>query len=258
MAGPDSASTTSFGVFPYFSSAELQDIYLPLTTSLSARLGYRVNFLTETSHKKFIHKLNNEFYDIALIPPFWVPVAMDSKEYLPFLKMSEPFHSSVLVLDKSAIHSIQDLKGKSVATPPTFTPVVHLAIKAFTKNGLVPGKDIALNANETVDECFQQVIDGLSDACVSPPFAHRYYEHKYRIRFRPVMKSGGIPGVALVVHSRVSKAHREVIYDYFANLHKSREGIQLLRSLQTERFIPVVEDEYDIVRNMLKRRQLVH
>ena len=192
-----------FAVFPYFSQQQMQAIYAPVADLLSARLGVNVVFHTATSHKQFIHQLNNEVYDIVLVPPFWYPVAVDQKNYLPQLKMSEPFRSLILVPVDSPLQQVSDLKNRVIATPPPFVPVVTLAIKALAKNGLVPGRDVTLLSNQTVDQCFQQVINGNAEACVSPPFAPDFFEAERHVEFRTLLESEGIPSVALIAHQRL-------------------------------------------------------
>jgi len=60
--------------------------------------------------------------------------------------MKKPFVSLIVVLDSSPIKSIEDLRGKTIATPPAYVPVVHMARKALIKEGIIPGKDVTLKA----------------------------------------------------------------------------------------------------------------
>ncbi len=261
-ASDDSVSESSrlyrFGVFPYFSEAEMQAIYRPVAKALAERSGLDIEFSTESSHKKFIHRLNNEYYDFALIPPFWYPVAVDEKNYIPLLKMVEPFTSLVLVLDDSPALDVNDLRGKTIATPPAFTPVVYLAIKALSSQGIVPGRDVTLKAQKTVDACFQLLLNQQAQACVSPPFAPAYFEQRRNVRFRALLKSDGIPGVALVAHSRLEERIRQQIQDGFMAWPESQEGQDLLSRMQIRRFVPIMEGDYTEVRALLKQTRPMH
>ncbi len=247
-----------FGVFPYFAGDDMQAIYQPLAERLQKALGRPVQFMTEPSHKRFIHKLNNAHYDFAVVPPFWLPVAVDRQGYHALLKMKEPFSAQLLVMEDSPYYALKDLRGKIIATPPAFTPVVNLAISSIMSQGLLPGKDIVLNENETVSECLQKLVDHLADACVSPPFAHGYYERKYKVKFRKVMSSRSIPGVTLIAHGRVSGAHRGQLEDQFLRLENSVDGRLLLQGMQTQGFIPVDIAEYAEVRKIMRESRLIH
>ena len=248
----------TFGVFPYLTSDHMYEIYSPLNDRLNEALQSNSKFTTESSHRKFIHKLNNEVYDFALIPPFWYPVAVDKKNYIALLKMKEPFSALVVTLDESAIHSIKDLKGKLVATPPVFAPVVSLAISEMVKHGMVPSIDFKLQANETADACLRKVIEAKASACITPPYVPLFMEKHMQVKFRTVLTSSSIPSVSLVVHSRVADSDREKIKNVFEELAQTDKGRSILEIIQTKGFIPINDAEFDIVRHLLENNRPLH
>ncbi len=248
----------TFAVFPYYSTSEMDVIYRPVVRQLSSYLGRPVDFVTERSHKAFIQRLNNKQYDIALIPPFWYPVAVDRRGYRPLLKMAEPFRALILVPEESPIKSVEELRGHTIATPPAFAPVSQLAIKSLVEHGLVPGSDVRLKANPTVDDCFRQVMQQLASACVSPPHAPAYYEKTRQLKFRSVLESRGLPSVALVVHQQLSEDVRQRVEQFFRQLHQTEEGRKLLRNMKTREFVAIEKGEYEPVRQLLKHTQPVH
>lgn len=247
-----------FGVFPYLSPDIMYDIYSPVRDNLSNQLNKNVHLITEASHKKFIQRLNTEYYDLVLIPPFWFPVAVEHKQYIPSLKMAEPFVSLILTLDNSPINAVNDLRGKVVATPPEFSPVVSLISSELADHGLVPGRDVIFKSNETVDECLQQLLENNASACISPPYAPAHFENKMGIKLRKILTSSSIPSVALLIHSRVDMATRQKIHDSFLSLDKTKHGRVLLEGMQTKRFIPIVNNEYDIVKEIMKKSKFIH
>jgi len=76
-------------------------------------------------------------------------------------------------------------------------------LPAAYKFGLIPGKDVQLKAFKSVDSCFQQVLIGAADACVTPPFAVAVIEEKMNLQLRTLLKTPSIPNLSIVVHSRV-------------------------------------------------------
>lgn len=245
------ADAYKFGVFPYFSAIRMDNLYSPISAELSNRLNHNVKFRTSSTFKKFLAKLNAEEYDFALIQPFWYPVAVDKKSYIPLLKMEEPFVALILTLEGSPIHSVEDLRGKIIATPPAFVPVVHMARKALIKKGLVPGKDLTFKAFKSVDSCFQQVLIGKASACVAPPFAPAVFEKAMNIKLRTLLASSGIPSLALVIHPRVPKHDQLKIKKIIMSWTNTEKGKKLLDSMQTRRFTPIDDDEYDVVRKFI-------
>lgn len=249
---PKNINEYKFGVFPYLSAVRMDMIYAPVSDELSKSLHHKVKFRTSSTFKKFLAKLKAEYYDFALIQPFWYPVAVDKKGYIPLLKMQEPFVSLIMVLDNSQILSVEDLRGKIIATPPAFVPVVHMAKRALIKKGILPGKDVTFKAYKSVDSCLQQVLIGTASACVAPPFAPAVFEKAMKIKLRSVLESEGIPNLALVIHPRVPEKDRQLISETIRTWNKTENGQQLLTDMQTKQFIPIQNEEYDVVREFLK------
>jgi len=241
-----------FGVFPYLSAVRMDKIYAPVSDELTKNINHKVKFRTSSTFKKFLGKLKAEYYDFALIQPFWYPVAVDKKGYIPLLKMKEPFVSLIMVLDNSKFRTVNDLRGKIIATPPAFVPVVHMARRSLINKGLIPGKDVVFKAFKSVDSCFQQVLIGKASACVAPPFAPAVVEKSMNVKLRTVLKSSGIPNLSIVIHPRVPKQDRKLIKKTIMSWSTTRKGKALLKNMQTQKFIPIIDKEYDVVRKFLK------
>ena len=246
------------GVLPYLSSKNMQKIYSPASDILSKRLNHETTLISEYSHRDFIHKLSNELYDIVLVSPFLYSIAVDHKNYIPVLKVKEPFSALIVTLDGGPIKSIVDLKGQVVATPPIFSPTVNLAVAALVDQGVIPGIDIKLLENETVDACLQHLIDKAAIACVSPPFVPSFFENEMNVKLHTLLKSSSIPSVALLVHSRVESSVRDQVKEVFASLSNTEQGRKVLQGMQTEGFIGIDDDEYDVVRKLLKKSKFLH
>lgn len=211
-----------------------------------------------TRWKQFIHQLNNQQFDIVLIPPFWYPVAVDQKGYVPLLNMAEPFRVQLLVLDDSEIQSAEDLRGRIIATPPAFAPVSQMAIRFLPDQGLVPAKDVKLMENRTADSCLDKVVRGLASACVVPPYAQDYFEQTRQVKFRRVSESESIPGVALVVSQRLDDDARDQVKQFFLELGKTEAGRQLMTHMKTSGFILIEKGEYEPVRKLLQQMRPLH
>jgi phosphonate transport system substrate-binding protein len=244
----------TFGVFPYLSTTRLESIYLPVSIEMSKALGKKVNFRTSTEYRIFFDKLKQQSFDIALIQPFWYPPAADQYNYLPLVRYGEPLTSRIMVLSNSPIKTINDLKGKIIATPPAFVPIVHMAKRALQNHGLNPERDLQLKAFRTVDSCIKQVIIGTASGCVAPNHAHSTIKHKMHISLRPILESLGIPNVSVVVHSRVPPEEREKIKNLLLSWGESGSEAhkKLLHSIGTKGFIQSKNDDYEVVRTLLR------
>lgn len=246
------AESYSFAVFPYLSATRLEAIYAPVSAELARVLGKNVHFRTSSSFKKFFTKLKQQDYDIALIQPFWYPPAVDQFGYQSLVRMEEPFTSLIMVLDDSPLKTVEDLKGKVIATPPAFVPVVHMANRALQESGLQPGVDVQLKAFKSVDSCFQQLLIQSASACVAPPFAPAVIEEQLNVRLRVILETPSIPNLSVVVGPRVTVQDREIIRQTLLSWTQTENGRQLLKAIKTRRFVPAVDGEYDVVRRFIK------
>jgi len=242
-----------FGVFPYLSAIRMDQIYSPVSNEIARGINHKVKFRTSSTFKNFLGKLKSEYYDFALIQPFWYPIAVDKKGYLPLLKMEEPFVALIMVLDNSLVKTVDDLRGKIIATPPAFVPVVHLARQALIRKGITPGKEVIFKAFKSVDSCLQQVLTGKATACVTPPFAPVIFEKSMKVKLRTVIKSESIPNLSIVIHPRIPMSDRASIKRIIMSWDQSVSGRRLLDKMQTKRFLPIENNEYDVVRELLKR-----
>jgi len=241
-----------FGVFPYLSPVRMNKIYSPVGQQLTKSLSHPVQFRTSSTHKRFLSRLKNEYYDFALIQPFWYPVAIDQHNYKPAVRMQEPFESLIMVLDNSPYQSLNDIKNTIIATPPPFVPVVHMARQALIENNLEPGKDLTFAHFNSVDSCLQQVLIGKASGCVAPPFAPAVFEKDMKVRLRVLFRSKSIPSLSLVIHQRVAVKQRQRIINTFLNWQSEPNNMKLLENMQTKGFKRIDDNEYDVVRDFLK------
>lgn len=243
----------TFGVLPYLSAVRLEPIYVPISIEMSKAVKRTVDFRTASSDKRFFDKLKQQSFDIALIQPFWYPPAVDQFGYVPLARFSEPLSAMVYVLDDSPIKTLDDLEGKTIATPPAFVPIVDMAKRELRRRGMIPGKDLELRAFKAIDSCFQQVIIGAASACIGPSFAQTLIENKLNLRLRTILETPAIPGFSMVAHSRVPAADRQKIQNLLLAWGEGGADMSAnpLREMSSG-FVPAIDAEYDIVRSYIR------
>ena len=248
------AKNYTLGVLPYVSATRLEPIYAPISVEMSSALGRRVDFRTTTEDSLFYRKLEQQAYDFALVQPFWYPPAVDRFGYVPLVRFAEPLSAVVMVLADSPISSIDDLIGKTVATPPEITPIAHMIRRELLERGIRPGEDIELKAFRAIDSCIQQVIIKAASACVGPHFAPRMLETKLDIRLRTILETPGIPNFSILAHSRVPLEERRKIKEMLLSWGNglSDKHLNLLQRMNTRRLVPAIDTDYDVVRDFLR------
>ena len=241
-----------FGVFPYMSPVRMDRIYAPVAEALGNSLEHKVVFRTSSSFDRFRKNIRVGEYDFALIGPIWYPVAVDDNRYIALAKVQEPLVSQITVLQDSPISSVQDLRGRTIATPPAYVPVAHMARRALKAADIDPDKDVTLKAFKSVESCYQQLLIGNADACAAPSFAHASFENTMNVKLRSVVDSSGIPNLYLVAHPRVPEEHREKVTMTVISWSTTETGRELLTSIRTKGFVAMTEADSDALREIVK------
>lgn len=242
----------TLGIVPYFSPSRLEEIYAPAAAELARSIRRGVVFRTSTSWDKYYAQLKAQSYDIALVHALFYLPAHDEFGYLPLARMREPFTAVVVVPDKSPVRTVDDLRDKIIATPPSFLPSVHLAKKALRDHGLVRGKSVTFNETKTVDACLQQALVGAAQACVAPPFAAQSFQASTGVRLRVVLETAELPSPVFVVHRRVPPAERERIRAALLQWNGSTNGLAVLKSINTRALVPASDADYQPVRDFVR------
>ena len=238
-----------FGVFPYLSPSRMDSIFSPVSRELAASLQRRVKFRTSSNLQRFKKNLAADQYDFVLIPPVMYPLTVDKLGYIPLLRVREPVHAVIMVLENSPLRTIEDLRGKTIAIPPIKGPVVKLVRRYMRNKGMAPDTDVNFRSNKTVGACLQKVLVSQANACIAPNFAVAPFEKSMGVKLRTLVRTEGVPNRSLAVHPRVPESDRAKIRQTFLSLSPG-----LLQSMNTVGFVDVVDREYDIIRSIAREQ----
>ena len=247
-----------FGVFPYLSPLKMDAVFAPLSQKLADLLNHGVKFRTASTMPKFVERLKTGHYDFAILQPVLYPLVQDQLDYVPVARFEESLTAQILVLASSPLQSVDDLKGKIVATPPLFGPIVHLAQQEMEKAGISPGRDVTLRKSKSIDACFQQMVIGRADACLAPSFSVPQIQESLGLELRILLQSESVPNRLLVVRKQLSLNDQAKILGAFLALRNDSGGARLLGAMNTRGFVEFVPDDYEKVRTMLQHMQQDH
>lgn len=247
-----------FGVFPYLSTLKMDAIFAPVSQKLAGILNHGVRFRTASTMPKFVERLKTGHYDFAILQPVLYPLMMDQLDYVPVARFEESLTAQILVLASSSMQSVDDLKGKVVATPPLFGPIVHLAEHELEKAGMTPGLDVTLRKSKSIDACFQQMVIGRADACLAPSFSVPQIQESLGLELRILLQSGSVPNRLVVVRKQLPLHDQAKILEAFLALRNVSGGHRLLDAMNTRGFVEFMPDDYKKVRTMLLHMQQDH
>lgn len=243
-----------FGVFPHLSLTSLRNFYAPIAADFEAKLGRRVRLSSKVEYAAFEEELQKQTYDIAFIQPFDYVDAHDRYGYLPLARRGEDLEAVIVVRRDSALQSIKDLQGKTLASPPPGAAVTRLAAVALRQAGIDPATGVKVDYVRNHSNCMQSVLIGVADACstAAQAFLHFGKEEQMASRLRVLHKTASIPHALFVVHSRVGAKDREILRRTILEWPKTAEGRKLIEAAHFIPFIAATDAQYDAVRRFMQ------
>ena len=208
---------------------------------------------SSTTLEKFVEILDAQTFDIIFVQPFDYVRMAEKFGYLPIATRNELLSAVLVVKPDSDIRTIADLKRKTIALPAKIAAVSYLTQSLLTENKLQSGVDVTLTHHRSHVSCMQQVLIGSAHACGSAAPAVRFFEQQMGVTFRTVGESLKVPHTLFAVHPRVPAAIREKLAQRILNWGNHSEGQQLLQRGRLTSFRVAKDDEYDVIRAMLKK-----
>jgi len=237
------------GIFPYMAPRQTIKYYGPIVADMEHVLNRPVRLESQRSFTDFTHALALHTYDIALIQPFDYPEVVEKEGYIPLARLSVPLVTKFYVRVDSPYHSLQDLRGTTIAMPPAKAANSRMALRALHDNHLIPGRDVNIRYFNSHDSCLQQVWVGNASACTSAPPPVQVFEKRMQARLRSIFDSPPIPHVLFVADPRVPAMERAKLVDLITGWGKTDHGRQILKDLGFPPFVRTKPDEYAMMRH---------
>ena len=236
--------TGLFGVFPFLPPTKIFQIYQPIVEDLNQLLHQQLILRTRVNYSEFSRDITQQRYDIAFIQPFdYVKAQMNS--YLPLARPQRDLIGVFLVKTESNIHSLADLKGLRIALPPQGSALSHLLNITLKREGVNESDGVTPIYSNSHFSCFQHVILGKADVCLSVPMALEQLKKKgLDRRLRTIGQTSPIPPPLFVVHSRVGQKQISALQQHIISWDSSESGSELLKHLKFPPFIKPNESEY--------------
>lgn len=242
------------GVFPHLGANQIEKSFAPIAADLARVLGRPVELRTRPTFETFAEELARETFDIAFVQPFDYPAAHDAHGYLPLARRDEPLVARLVVREDSAVATLKDLKDMNIGLPPENAAVSHLILM------MAAAQKFSLNSARVTyykahDSCLNALLVGTVAACGTAPYPQRFFESKWKIKFRVVAESASIPHALFVAHRRMSEKDREAVREAVLSWGNTDVGRRLLAENALTPFVPATDAEYEPVRAYIRRHR---
>lgn len=246
-------------VHPLHNPAKLILVYQPLIDYLNARLkGARLSLEPSRDYATFESKYRARTPDILLPNPWQTLQAMKSG-YRVIAMAGEPkdFKGIFIVRKEVNLNSPVDLKGKAVSYPsPTALAACIMPQQFLHDHGINVTKDIENRYVGSQESSIMNAFQKLTAAGATwpPPWRAFQKDHpKEAAELKVIWETESLINNSVMVRNDIPASVGEQVGSILVTLDKTAEGKGILAELETARFIPSTDAEYDIVRRYVSR-----
>lgn len=243
----------------------------PFAEYLSEKLGCKVNVTLATDYSTIVEAMASGQVDIGIMPPAAYVQArnMDAAEALLTSQLgsyneetglpeegvlSGSFKGEVLVRADSELNSLEDLKGKKIATLSPNSASGYIYPVAEMKDlGIDPTIDCTLTTVNDIPSEITSVLNGQQDACFVFEGARNVFAGKFADvdLFKELkvlyLTKGDIPNDAIAVQPGMSDEWKEKVKEVFLNMSKDEAGAEAMSMWNHKGYEEADETVYDTV-----------
>lgn len=202
----------------------------PLAEKIGARLGGRVELKVYPAFPQFEAELQRGVPDLVFFNPYHQVTARKAHGYQPLVRSGETLTGVLVVRDDSPIRNVRDLDGKTLGFPSASAFGASLYLRAL----LSTRERLAFTPRylESHTEVYRHVL--LGEVAAGGGIYHTLEREPpdLRRRLRVVYETPPSVSHALAAHPRVPQGTRDAIRDLVIGLAGSKDGKELLATLQ--------------------------
>lgn len=248
-----------FAVHPLHNPAKLMKDYQPLMDYLNERIKGAV-FTVESSrdYENFEQKYKDRKIEFLLPNPWQTLQAMDLG-YNVIAMAGEPgdFKGVFIVRKDSGIKKPLDLKGRKVSYPsPTALAACIIPQYFMYTHGINVSKDIQNEYVGSQESSIMNVFlkNTVAGATWPPPW--RAFQKDYpkeAAELKMVWETKPLINNSVMIRDDVPIEIKEQVLNYLVHLDENEQGKAILSGMETARFIPATDKDYDIVKDYIEK-----
>jgi len=246
-------------VHPLHNPAKLMQAYQPLVDYLNGRLqGARLTLEASRDYADFEHKYQARREEF-LLPNPWQTLQAMQRGYRVIASAGEPqdFKGLFVARRDSRLQRPADLKGKSVSYPSQTALAACVMPQYFLhKRGIDVNKDIVNRYVGSQESSIMNAYLGLSAAGATwpPPWRAFQKEHpREAAELMVVWETEPLVNNSVMVRGDVPAPVAQQVRTLLVGLGDTKEGKAILAGMETARFLPASDRDYDVVSRYVSR-----
>ena len=194
------------GVLPYLSTGRLFEKFLPLKDYLEAQLQRRIVLSTAPNFNTYVQRAAQGEYDIYFTAPHFALLAETDQGYRRLGRFTRELDGVIVVRRDSAVQRPEDLRRRTVITPPRLAIISMLGERLLQNHGLLPDKDYALQHTSSHDNAIFSVYRGTVDAALIGRALFEQSSPEVTRELRILSSTSTLPHLMAMAHPRLTPA----------------------------------------------------
>jgi len=258
-AAPATTPVYHFAVHPLYNPTKLSQVYQPLLDYLNTRLkGVQLTLEASRDYANFEEKYRERKPEF-LLPNPWQTLQAMKVGYGVIAMAGDPkdFKGIFLVRKDSDTRLPSDLIGKAVSYPaPTalaacIMPQYFLHTRGIDVNREIENRYVGSQESSIMNVYMKNTAAG---ATWPPPWrAFQKDNPEKAAALTVVWETEPLVNNSVMVRDDIPTGIREQVRELLRGLPDTEEGRAILAGMETARFIPAVDRDYDVVRAYVER-----
>ncbi|MFA7346266.1 MAG: phosphate/phosphite/phosphonate ABC transporter substrate-binding protein [Desulfurivibrionaceae bacterium] len=248
-----------FAVHPLHNPGKLTQAYQPLMAYLNGRLqGARLVLEASRDYADFEEKYHARKPEF-LLPNPWQTIQAMQAGYSVISMAGEPldFKGIFVVRRNSGLAQPADLKGKSVSYPsPTALAACIMPQYFLHTHGINVTTDIENHYVGSQESSIMNVHMGKTAAGATWPPPWRAFQKEHPLEaaeLKVLWETESLVNNSVMVRNDIPAHVQEQVRALLLGLEETTEGKSILAGMETARFLPAEDKDYDVVRRYISR-----
>lgn len=237
----------SFGIFPYVSPVQMVKFHNTLREYMADTLERPVSLVSAPNFREFIKRTAQGKYDIIMTAPHLGRLAEVRDGYRPMVHTMHEVQGVYLVRKDSDIHSLSDLRGKTITLVGRAAIITQMVEKQLADMGMQVGKDVKFNYTRTHNNAMYAPLREESEASVTGILLFRKIGSEEREEVRVIGKTPRAPGFMLMTHPRVEKQDHQKLKQALISFKNTEQGKKYFQMTGFHYFDPVTKGEMEFL-----------
>jgi phosphonate transport system substrate-binding protein len=249
--------TYNFAIHPLHNPEKLTQVYSPLISYLNSHVK-NAKFILEASrdYENFEEKYQSKVPDFLLPNPYQTIKAVEvGYKVIATAGDPEDFKGIFLVRKDSNIRDPKDLIGKKICYPAKTALAACIMPQYFLyKAGININSDIENSYVGSQESSIMNVYLRLSAVAATwpPPWRTFQKEHPAEASaLKIIWETESLINNSVMVRNDIPENIQAQVKSLLVDLVNTQEGKQILKDIETARFIPATDKDYDIVKTYI-------